>query len=88
MITEIRTSGDVRRMLAETMIDIRTKKISVDQGAVIAQCAKALTDSMQVEVNIAKSRVQLLASGVEISKTQHMGNMLIAADAEPSVPEK
>lgn len=88
MITEIRTSGDVRRMLAETMIDIRTKKISVDQGAVIAKCAKALTDSMQVEVNIAKSRVELLASGVEISKTQHMGNMLIVADAEPSVPEK
>jgi len=84
----IRTSGDVRRLIAETMSGIRSGDVSVEKGAVIAQLAKELTSSMQVEVNIAKVRIQLLDSGVEISKAQHMGQLLIGDEGTPTLSGK
>ena len=52
----IRTSGDVRRCLAQTMSDLRAGTIPVATALAIAANAKEITASLQVEVNVAKVR--------------------------------
>lgn len=80
----IRTSGDLRRTLAQAITDIRTGKLNVSEASVIAALAKEITASMQVEVNVAKTRTSLLSSGADLGKITSMGKLVI--DDEGSVP--
>lgn len=81
----IRTSGDVRRMIAETMQEIRSGKIDTSRGQTIAALAKELTASMQVEVNVAKLNMQMRKEGMGVNKITHMGKMLIGDDSTPTL---
>ena len=73
----IRTSGDVRRCLAQTMSDIRSGDISVDKAQAVAAQAKEITSSLQVEVNVAKVRIATLDNGKALGELTHLGKMLI-----------
>ena len=86
MINEvIRTSGDVRRMIAETMQEIRSGKIEASRGQTIAALAKELTASMQAEVNVAKINIQLTQSGMGVNKISSMGKLLIGDESTPTL---
>jgi len=80
----IRTTGDIRRFIAQTMVDIRSGDLPVDKGQCIAQLAKEITSSMQAEVNVAKVRVSMLATGKNMGDVTQMGKMII--EDEGSVP--
>ena len=81
----IRTSGDVRRMIAESMQEIRSGKMDTGRGQAIAALAKELTASMQAEVNVAKINMQLLKEGVTVNKIATMGRLLIGDDTTPTL---
>jgi len=81
----IRTSGDVRRMIAETMQEIRSGKIDSSRGQTIASLAKELTASMQAEVNVAKLNMQLMKEGMGVNKISNMGKLLIGDDSTPTL---
>lgn len=86
MINEvIRTSGDVRRMIAETMQEIRSGKIDASRGQTIAALAKELTASMQAEVNVAKINIQLTQAGMGVNKISSMGKLLIGDESTPTL---
>ncbi|MBZ4251808.1 hypothetical protein LAJ57_12920, partial [Streptococcus pneumoniae] len=53
----VTTSGDLRRVLAQTMVEIKNGQLSVDRGLAIASLSKEITASLQAEVNVAKVRV-------------------------------
>ena len=85
----IRTSGDIRRFIAQTMSDVRSGEVSIDKGLCIAALAKEITSSMQTEVNVAKIKVSLLASGADLGKTVQLGNLLIEqSDSTPTLSGK
>lgn len=73
----IRTSGDVRRQLAQTMSDIRSGEVSVAQGMCLAALAKEISASLQVEVNIAKVKTVMLREGSNIGRLTEIGAMVI-----------
>ena len=81
----IRTSGDVRRLLAQTMSDIRSGDISVDKANAIAALSKELTASLQVEVNVAKVRIQTLDNGKALGELTHLGKMIIEDNSTPTL---
>jgi hypothetical protein len=81
----IRTSGDVRRLIAESMQEVRSGKMSTDKAQVIASLAKELTASMQVEVNVVKVNIQLRKDGLSTQKISHMGKLLIGDDSTPTL---
>jgi hypothetical protein len=82
----IRTSGDIRRFIAQTMSDVRSGDVSIDKGLCIAALAKEITSSMQTEVNVAKIKVSLLASGANLGKTVQLGSLLIEqSDSTPTL---
>lgn len=80
----IRTSGDIRRFIAQAMVDIRAGDLSVDKGACIAQLAKEITASMQAEVNVAKVRLGVMSVGKHMGEVTQMGKLVI--EDEGSVP--
>ncbi len=73
----IRTSGDVRRTLAQTMVDIRDGELSVDKGMAIAALAKEITASIQTEVNVAKVKATMLNEGRNMGNLTHLGKLVI-----------
>jgi len=82
----IRTSGDVRRTLAQTISDIRSSDMSVDKGLAIAALSKEITSSLQAEVNVAKARVMLLKEGHNLGNLQQIGKLVIEEqDSTPTL---
>lgn len=81
----IRTSGDVRRLIAESMQEVRSGKMDTSKAQAIAALAKELTSSMQAEVNVAKVNMQLRKEGMAAPKISHMGKMLIGDDSTPTL---
>lgn len=81
----IRTSGDVRRLLAQTMSDIRSGEISVDKANAIAAISKEITASLQVEVNVAKVRIQTADNGKALGELTHLGKLLIEDGGVPTL---
>ena len=73
----IRTSGDVRRTLAQTMVDIRNGDLSVDKGLCVAHLAKEITASIQAEVNVAKVKSVMLNEGKNMGNLTSLGQMII-----------
>lgn len=73
----LRTSGDIRRTLAQTMVDIKSGTLSVDKGMAIAALSKEITASLQAEVNVAKVRVAMMDAGKDIGQLTHLGKMII-----------
>lgn len=73
----IRTSGDVRRTLAQTMVDVRAGDLSVDKGLCVAALAKEITASIQAEVNVAKVQASMLSEGRHMGELQAIGRLVI-----------
>lgn len=81
----IRTSGDVRRLLAQSMSEIRSGDMPVAQGMAIAALSKELTASLQVEVNVARVRMATLDAGKTMGEVSHLGKLLIGDDSTPTL---
>jgi len=81
----IRTSGDLRRILAQTMVEIKSGELSVEKGMCVAALSKEITSSLQVEVNVAKVRVAMLQGGHDIGRLTHMGKMIIEDSSVPTL---
>ena len=48
---EMKTGGDLRKTLLETINDIRCHHIAVDEALAIAKCAAQVTASLNAEIN-------------------------------------
>lgn len=73
----ITTSGDIRRLLAQTMVEVKNGSLPVDRGLAVSALARELTQSLQTEVNVAKVRVAMLKTGNNIGKLTELGRMVI-----------
>ena len=77
------TFGDVRRMIVQTIVDLREERISVSAGMAIAANMKVLNDNIQVEINAAKLALQTEDKAHSFGRVARMGQQLIGND--PSV---
>lgn len=73
----IRTTGDVRRTLAQTMADIRSKDISASDAMAVAAMAKEITHTIQVEVNVMKTKLAMLNAGHDMGRLTQIGQLVI-----------
>ena len=81
----IRTSGDLRRFVGDTMMAVRNGECDTGKGQTIAALAKELTANMQVEVNVARVKMQLQKEGAGVQQISHMGKLLIGDDSVPTL---
>lgn len=79
----VTTSGDLRRVLAQTMVEIKNGQLSVDRGLAIASLSKEITASLQAEVNVAKVRVAMLSAGKNLGDVTSLGKLIIEDGSTP-----
>jgi len=62
-INQIATFGDARRMILDTIMELRSGSMDIGRGMAIAANMKVLNDSVQVEINAAKMTIQAQQAG-------------------------
>lgn len=71
------TFGDVRRMILQTITELREEKMDVGRGMAIAANFKVLNDNVQVEINAAKMAHLTKDEANNFGKVVGMGQRLI-----------
>lgn len=78
--TQIMTFGDVRRMILQTISDLRSGQIEVSRGMAIAANMKVLNDNIQTEINAAKLSMAVEGTAHNFGRVVGMGQRLIGGD--------
>lgn len=81
-INQLATFGDQRRMILDTIMELRSGTMDVGRGMAIAANMKVLNDSVQVEINVAKTAIAARNSGHDFGRVVAMGQRMIANSAE------
>ncbi len=71
------TTGDARRMILQTIMDLRSGNIAVDRGLAIAANMKVLNDSLSNEINATKVVLQAKAAGADFGGIVPIGQRKI-----------
>lgn len=70
---DICTFGDVRRMILDTIIELKEDRMDVSRGMAIAANMKVLNDSIQVEINAAKMSLAAINAGKDFGDVIRLG---------------
>lgn len=82
MTTELRTFGDARRIIIETILALRKGDMPASTGMAIAANMKVLNDNVQVEINAAKMALATEGKAHEFGKVTRMGTLLIGSNSK------
>ncbi len=77
---QLMTFGDVRRMIVDTIVQLREEKMPASTGMAIAANMKTLNDNIQVEINAAKLALQTEGRAHNFGRVVGMGQRLIGND--------
>ncbi len=84
-INQLATFGDQRRMILDTIMELKNGNMEVSRGMAIAANMKVLNDSVQVEINTVKMSMAARQAGHDFGSIVNMGRKLIGNDsAQPS----
>lgn len=75
--SRIATTGDARRMILDTITELRNGTMDIGRGMAIAANMKVLNDSIQVEINTAKMVIQAQQAGHNFGRMVSMGQKMI-----------
>lgn len=77
-IQKVETFGDVRRLIIETVMDLRDGNIDTQKGMAIAANLKVLNDNIQTEINATKIKIQTENKLHQFGTVRRMGLTLIS----------
>ena len=75
------TFGDVRRMIIDTIVQLREGNMDATRGMAIAANMKVLNDNVQVEINAAKLALATEGKAHNFGRIVSMGQKLIGNDS-------
>lgn len=78
--TQIATFGDARRLILETIMQLKAGTMPASTGMAIAASMKVLNDSVQTEINAAKLAIQTEGKAHNFGRIVPMGQRLIGGD--------
>lgn len=82
---QIATFGDARRMILDTIVELRRGDMDISRGMAIAANMKVLNDSVQVEINAAKMALATKDEAHNFGRIVGMGQRLLGNDSnQPS----
>lgn len=73
MTKNTETFGDARKVILDTIIQLKSGTMDVSRGMAIAANMKVLNDSIQVEINAAKLSIQASAAGKNFGDVMRLG---------------
>lgn len=78
-LTSVATTGDLRRIVAGSLLALARKEISATDVEALATGLDSISNSMNAELRVAKAAIELRAQGADLGKLVHMGQMLIGS---------
>ncbi len=82
-LKEVATQGDLRRIVANSLLALARKEISATDVEAMAKGLDAISNSLNAEIKVAKTRVELREAGADLGKTVRLGQLLIGDDKAP-----
>jgi hypothetical protein len=79
-INQLATFGDARRLILDTILELRSGSMDVGRGMAIAANMKVLNDSVQVEINAAKMALATEGHAHNFGRIVGMGQRFIGND--------
>lgn len=79
---QLATFGDARRMILDTIRDLKNGDLDVSRGMAIAANMKVLNDNVQVEINAAKMALATEGKAHSFGRVIGMGQRMIGNDKE------
>lgn len=76
-VTHLMTFGDARRIIIDTIVQLRNGSMSGATGMAIAANMKVLNDNVQTEINAAKLALQTEGRAHNFGRVVGMGQRLI-----------
>lgn len=76
-LTEIKTSGDLRRLVSNSLLALARKEISATDVVAMSKGLDSISASIDVEIKLAKLNLEMKVAGAEIPKQAEMGRLLI-----------
>lgn len=77
---QLATFGDARRMILDTIVELRNGSMDVGRGMAIAANMKVLNDSLQVEINAAKMALATEGHAHSFGRVVGLGQRLLGND--------
>ncbi len=77
---QIMTFGDTRRIIIDTVLQVRSGTMSASQGDAVASLMDALVKNVQVEINAAKMALATEGKAHNFGRIVGMGQRLIGND--------
>lgn len=81
---QLMTFGDVRRMVIDTIVQLREGRMDISRGMAVAANMKVLNDNIQVEINAAKLAILTEGKAHSFGRVVGMGQRLIGNDSSQS----
>ena len=81
-INQLATFGDQRRMILDTIMELKNGSMDVNRGMAIAANMKVLNDSVQVEINTVKMSIMARKEGHDFGRIVGMGQKYIGNSSE------
>ena len=78
---QLMTFGDARRIIIDTIVQLRTGTMNATTGMAIAANMKVLNDNVQTEINAAKLALQTEGKAHSFGRVVGMGQRLIGNSA-------
>lgn len=80
-MTAVETKGDLRRIVANSLLALARKEISATDVEAMARGLDAISNSVNVEIKVARTRVELREKGASLGDVALLGQLLIGGDA-------
>lgn len=74
---EVRTQGDLRRIVGNSLLALARKEISATDVEAMAKGLDSISNSLNAEVKVAKTAIELRERGANLGKVTSLGSLLI-----------
>lgn len=76
-IDAMATLGDVRRVIAQSLLALARKEISATDLTAMAKAADSIANTLNAEISLAKTSHELRKTGADLGEIVHLGQTLI-----------
>ena len=83
-LKQVETQGDLRRIVANALLALARKEISATDIEAMAKGLDSISNSLNAEVKIAQTKIELRENGADIGQVAHLGRTLIGSDVANS----
>ena len=79
-IEQVSTQGDLRRIVANSLLALVRKEISATDVEALAKGLDSISNSLNAEIKVAKTTIELREKGAKLGSVVHLGQLVIGND--------